>query len=370
MAKLREFYSENFRNLKTSSFYLGPLHNIFVGANGSGKTNILELVYLLGTGKSFRTSALDYLIDFSQPRLLVRGQYLGSNTFVGIEKTRGERLKAKLSGQVCCSASELVDKLPLILVNADTFQLLEGGPANRRALLDWLLFHVKPSSRASLAKYKKVLAQRNEAIKRVRFESTAMNVWDELLVDMVVLVDALRKEALSEFIPLLKRNVQKLLPSFDVDLKYLTGWPEEKCYLGALKSNFKKDIKLGYTELGPHRADLLILIDGLPANQVLSRGQAKLLVIAIKLSQASSLWASKQTECVYLLDDLQSELDLEAQRRVFSILNEWRAQSLVTGTTIQESVLEILTDDDKVFHVKQGQIRNMPSMATADSVEY
>lgn len=370
MAKLSEIYSEDFRNLSPSRLELSPCHNIFLGPNGSGKTSLLELVHLLGTGKSFRTKVLDYLISFSQTGFLVRSHNLITNSQIGLEKKRGKRLKAKLAGDVCLSASDLVDQLPLVLINSDTFQLLEGGPSHRRALLDWILFHVKQSSRLSLSKFKKALAQRNEALKRARYEQMTVKAWDELLTELVQAVDQLRQEILQGFIPIVQHHLTKILPGIEIDFEYLPGWPADMSYMQALEQNFQTDMRLGYTELGPHRADLLIMINGVPASQVLSRGQSKLLVIALKLAQASFLWEEKQAECVYLLDDLQSELDLDAQIRVLSTLKAWGVQSFVTGTSLQSRVLESLTDEDKLFHVEQGQVIKLPSKAVAESVEY
>lgn len=345
----------NLRNIEAAQIEPSPRLNLLYGANGSGKTSILEAIYLLGRGKSFRSAYSRRIVTYTQPTLTVFGKAStkqGSTNTLGIQINDG-RFRAKLNGKFEQKSSTLASVIPLLFISPDGDKLIKGSPRQRRRFIDWGLFHVKHEFLAVWQRYNRILQQRN-AVLRQRNPSMLVT-WDQQLVDVAAQLDTFRVQYVEDLAILAKQFMQKLLGFESVEFSYQPGWRRNEDFKEVLKANIESDIKLGFTQKGPHRADLVMRIDGRSAAEYLSGGQQKLAACSLLLAQASVFNKYKQEACLVLVDDLPAELDLAHRRLFMDLLYSIGGQVFVTAT---DANLLHLSDypEKKMFHVEQGKV--------------
>lgn len=363
--RLELLEAQNVRNLHSFRLNLGPKHNVFIGDNGSGKTSILEAIHLLSVGRSFRTHLIRRVINHQQPQLSVFGSINVDSSYslpVGIEKQGAGETKIKIAGKNVNSLAELAILLPMQVINNDSFQLLTAGPKVRRQFLDWGLFHVEQSFFSLWKQYYNVLKQRNAALKR-RSDINEIKTWDSMLVSLASKIDASRKQYVVAVEKHLARIAEQLLDVSELTVSYLSGWQNDKSLLMVLEESLQRDIALGFTQFGPHRADLNIKIKNIPAEGTLSRGQQKLLVCALQLAQGAILSEQAAKSCLYLIDDLPSELDKLSLAKVIEILVAAEAQIFLTAISTNHLDKVLAHQDSKLFHVKHGAVTEASSLS-------
>lgn len=364
MPTLKSLSINDLRNLTSVSVSLSPAINIFYGANGSGKTSLLEAVSLLGMGRSFRSHKGRSLICHDKSQLTVFSEVQPDDDIalvpVGLQKTRSGETNIKVDRQNIQSAAVLAQQLPLIIMNAHSFQLIEGSPIQRRQFLDWMVFHVKPEFGALWKGAQKLLKQRNSLLRRDKITPLDLAPWDKELSSVTEQINSLRISVFEQFVTELAVVSEQLFSekSVDVELDYHCGWDSELTIEEALSQSFERDRRNGYTHIGPQRADIKIRFQQKAAADVLSRGQEKIVISAMMLAQ--SVLYRKQTgrRCVFLLDDLLAELDGIYSRALAEKLTAMGNQVLITG--IEKQLLLSLWDNDAdiaVFHVEHGDIQ-------------
>ncbi len=335
---------------------------VFDGSNGSGKTSHLEALYALSTGRSFRSNRHTTLISHGESNfvLFAKGQFGTLALSRGVDKDSAD--KALINGVPAKSASELSQSLPTMLINADTFRLLEDGPDIRRQFFDWGVFHVEHHFVNELKDYKRALKQRNNLLRKGYHEglrSTEQAIRKVMIEkgESVMRSRVLFYEAFIDSLkPLLDEAVDIFgLPKLKLRLKQ--GWPKStNSFSEALDSSFQRDIDRGATTVGPHRFDLQIELEqGGDAKDYLSRGQTKRLAIMLKLAQLDLLAKQRsESSVVVLADDLPAELDKDQLAWSVEALNQ-RADQLFITTVDARSVLECVPEIAKkaqVFHVE------------------
>jgi DNA replication and repair protein RecF len=347
---VRKLKVENFRNLGLVEIEAHQHLNYIHGANGAGKTSILESLVVLSRGRSFRTTQAAELIGPDNGTFRVFA-LVESNSGVlhrlGLERS-GKRWRGRMDGADLSQISQLTRCLPLVLMEPDSHLLVSGPPEVRRRYVDWGMFHVEPGFLETWRSFSRALKQRNAAL---RASQVAM-------LDSIDVVLAEHAGALTEFRSLhcesLAGNIQTMLEELNsglpaVNLDYQRGWSGGD-YLEALHINRARDLERGMTLSGPHRADLGISSGSAVARAVLSRGEQKVLAAALLLTQAELL-AARGDRPVILLDDLASEFDRfhfdSVLRRALAI----GAQVWLTGTRKEE-----LAGPCKVFHVERGRL--------------
>ena len=343
----------NLRNL--SSVSLEPISglNFIFGPNGSGKTSLLEAIHCLGRGKSFRTHKTNNLIGEGHESFSVIGKILqhGRNSIIGMQRHKGSS-EIRLAGKAISRSSQLSEVLPVAILDPGLNRLIDEGPDLRRRFLDWGVFHVKHDFSTVWNTYKRTLSQRNAAL-RAGWSKSAIAHWDQSLVNAGNQLDKARRDYLSNLMVFVHESLERYPSISDVSITYQQGWRAGSDFSDYLASQLESDRERGFTQFGPHRADIKIKTGGYEARDYLSRGRQKLLVANLILSQCRQITAQNITP-VILVDDLPSELDAETRALLIQTLCETNAQIFITAT---DSDLFILQDlDYQMFHVEQGRL--------------
>jgi DNA replication and repair protein RecF len=353
---------QNFRNLQAQSIHLGPRFTYIYGANGAGKTAILEAIYLLARGRSFRTHKVSTVVSHGAASLLVRGNVVslsGQNHQLAISKARSGKTELRLDGKTQARASALAQQLPLQLLMPDSGQLIMGGPAHRRAFMDWGVFHVERQFVDVARQYRRVILQRNAWLKSLEGKDVAIekDPWFSQLLELAHKLSRFRAVYVEQFAPIFGRTLRQLSPELNVHLAYdWGGLSSLEEHEKKLTESWLRDVKFGVTHRGPHRADLTFRIGDETAADVVSRGQAKLIACAALLSQAELLREHSGAKSVFLIDDFGAELDSTHWRLFMETLKALDCQVIATSTEPYDhkSLWGGATTDVRLFHVEHG----------------
>ena len=329
--------------------------NLIYGENGSGKTSLLEAIYLLGRGKTFR-SVRAPVIQHNADEGIIFAELDDGGT-LGYRKSSQGNQTTQVSGKKTASRAELAQALPLQMLNADAFKILEGGPSVRRSYLDWGVFHVEQPFIFHWRQAQKALQNRNSLLKNKTVNPIEVSPWTHELCQHAEKVDRYRHEYVIQLEKCLGETLKDLLPIDNFSILYFKGWDDECKLEDTLSRNLQRDVRSGFTRAGPHRADLNIQIGRNRAADVLSRGQQKLLVIAMKLAQAMVLKKDSGKGCLFLVDDLPAELDHINRAKVLARLAQTGDQVFVTGIEKARLLNPIQKEKElKLFHVEHGKI--------------
>ncbi len=357
---LKRLFIQNLRNL--SSVDIEPSHrvNLIYGENGSGKTSILEAINVLALGRSFRSHKHKPLISNGQSAFTIFGKVIADDLAeipIGINRQLDGTATFKANGNLVGSAAVLASYLPVQIINSDTFLLLEGTPKVRRQFIDWLVFHVEHRFFQAWKDCQRCLKHRNSLLRHDRIDPFELSTWDQELVLFTDQIHLYRSECFEIF----KTTFYELLKEFiSVDgivIGYYRGWDKEKSYGEVLNAGLDRDRQQGYTHMGSHRADLRITVNGQNAAEILSRGQQKLLVCALKIAQGYVFSRMTGRKTLYLIDDLPSELDEKHRDLLVHWLDTMDTQVFITGVE-EASLLSSWQNRSKkaikMFHVEQG----------------
>jgi DNA replication and repair protein RecF len=347
----------NFRNILSAQLNFGENFNIIFGNNGAGKTSLLEAIYVLSMGRSFRSQYQQSAITHQHDKFLLFAKIKDdANTEIpiGMERFIDGRGHLRLAEEKISTHIPITKLIPVQLITTKDYRLIEAGSEYRRQFLDWGVFHVEHSFLSHWQKMRLAIKQRNALLKAKSSEQ--LQYWNQQLEESGAILDKLRSNYIESFIPLFNTLIERLLgKDVYISLEYYAGWNTRISLKETLSVNLNKDMHLGFTSAGPHRADIKLKIDAYSIQDVLSRGQQKILLYSLRLAQGILLKQQKHINCVYLIDDLPSELDNEKSKEIIRLLSDMNVQTFITG--INHDIFEIISSKKReIFHVKHGEI--------------
>jgi DNA replication and repair protein RecF len=355
---LTELRVRNFRCIAEADLAPGAGINLIVGDNASGKSSLLEAIYFLGRAQSFRGTPSDRLIRSGARTLSVFGRVrngAGPETPLGV--LRGDRRsRIKIGPREDAGIVELVATLPVQVIDPRLHQLLEEGPELRRRFLDWGVFHVEHGFYPAWLRYQRALRQRNRAL-RAAAPAAEVCAWDAELAQQAEQIDQARRRYLDALGDVLPGIMQRLFDAAAVTVDYAPGWPEEQAPAAALAGALARDRELGFTHLGPHRADLRVRLHGLQARTRASRGEQKLISAGLLLAQAELLRRQQNRRPLLLIDDLAAELDARSRARLFDAIQTLGAQAFLSF--LEPGQIPASAGGHPMFHVEHGQVRRV-----------
>jgi DNA replication and repair protein RecF len=342
----------DFRCLQSAELDLDPHFTLINGPNASGKTSLLEAMYVLGRGRSFRTRRLEHLIRHGVERFVVFGEVDTANRRVpmGVEGSRAG-IRAQIDGDKPSSLAELALQLPVQIIDPEVHHLIEEGPSRRRRFLDWGVFHVEQSFVGHWQRYQQVLKQRNAALKAHQ-PRAIVSVWDSDLVRSGELLSAARARYVTALSPRAEAIGRNLL-GMELSFSYRSGWAKDQSMAEALQQSWAHDQEAAATQIGPHRAELAIRLDGTAVKDRISRGQQKLLAAALLIAQLKLFPEGSPVQPSLLLDDPAAELDDE---RLAGLIREVSSQSVQLIVTTLHGEFPAFGEPGRRFKMSGGQV--------------
>ena len=361
---LVELAVDDVRCIERAELQFHAGHNLIWGGNGSGKTSLLEAIFLLGRGRSFRTRNSERLIRYEREQLVVFGRTAGSvqseaasqagrvplGQALGVQVSRTDGTSARISGANAKSLTELTQAFPVQVIDPGIHKLLEEGGHRRRRWMDWAVFHVERQFGEWWLRYTRALKQRNAAL---RTQPGQAGVWDSEVIRLGELIAVARGRFVEGLLPYWKESVVAL-SGLEPELHYFKGWAQDASLTEALAASRARDESKRVTHPGPHRADVHVRLNGRPAREVLSRGQQKLVAVAMTLAQLHLLQDATQTTSTLLLDDPAAELDGDHLRRFIDQVLRLKSQLVLTSLQPES---QLFGTPHRVFHVEQGRVQ-------------
>lgn len=348
---LQRIQVSDFRCLHSAELEFDPEFTLVSGPNASGKTSLLESIYVLGRGRSFRTRRLDHLIRVGASRFVIYGEAGGERrTGMGVEGS-GLGMRAKMGGDRVASLAELAAVLPVQIIDPEVHRLIEEGPSRRRRFLDWGVFHVEHSFVETWQQYQQVLRQRNAALK-ARQPAAAILAWDVDLMRLGISIHEARTLYVDQLAPVAS-DIAKRLLGLELVISYRSGWPRDLSLGEALKASWIHDQEAGITQVGPQRADITFRLDGAPVKDRISRGQQKLLASSLLMAQIRLFPNDAQIRPTLLLDDPAAELDSE---RLLGLIREVTSQSVQLVVTSLNTHFDALGMPGRRYVISSGVV--------------
>lgn len=344
---------QSVRCLEESTLELSSCNNFIVGENGAGKTSVLEALYLLTTAQGHRGES-SRLIKKGQDQAVVFGEIATADkkqNRIGVSRNKSQT-HIRINGEDG-QRSSLVQIAPIIFQDPQIADLVEEGPALRRRYLDWGVFHVEHGFIHTWRNYRRLLKQRNAAL---RSRASSITVWDKALSDEANKIDQYRANYFAELSPIITEIAERLLSGMPVSLNYQRGWAAEQSLNNVLKNNLATDQEQGFTRAGPHRADFRIVMNEDIARHKASRGEQKLLSMALTLAQISLHMKNQGEPPVLLLDDLSAELSPGKKESLVQEIKKLGVQTVMTFVDSRDVPQELKPEESRMFHVEHGVI--------------
>jgi DNA replication and repair protein RecF len=347
------------RNIQKETLTPAPAINFIYGENASGKSAVIEAIFILGRAKSFRSATIKPVINFAENHLIVSAQTVqknGGTLHLGIQLD-SKNFSCRINQQSTQKRSDLAYALPLQIIHPKSYELLDAGPQLRREFLDWGVFNDDENFLPAWRNFKKALLQRNSLLKARRPEN--IKVWDKELVNYGTIVNSYRQHYLQKFKPVFTDVIDRFLEIDGIDIKLISGWDTTMDFHQVLTEDLDKDLRYGFTHSGPHRGDFQLLVDNRLAKDFVSRGQLKLLVMSLKLAQVRLLANEQSNLGCFLIDDFAAELDVNNRAKLLRYLSDMECQVFITATEISDFGDLSHIKNYKMFHVEHGNIKQV-----------
>ncbi len=353
---LARLSASRFRIIDQAALTPSTGFNILCGANGQGKTTVLEAIHLVSTGRLWKGAKDVQAIQDGWDETLVSAELTQSGTELAVHIVRGSRRKALVNGLGIPRASDLLGRLPTVSFSAVDLEIVRGEPADRRDFLDEELAQLYPAYLRHLAGYKRAVEQRNALLRQARDFWPGAEVfepWEESLASHGAAIRSFRQKWLEEITPLAADHHAQLSEGEVLDLAYQ---PKDlNLSARSLSQTRGEDIARGSTSLGPHRDELLITISGREGRIYASQGQQRTAVISLKLAVQSLAQRVFGYPPVLLLDDVFSDLDARRRGALVDFAQQQQAQVFLSCTESEMAGSGLLSHST-IFRVERGRI--------------
>ncbi|MFO7818698.1 MAG: DNA replication/repair protein RecF [Halanaerobacter sp.] len=364
---LSQLFLNNFRNYSEEYVQFNPNLNLIIGDNAQGKTNLLEAIYLLGTGNSHRTNINSELVNWEQNGFYLKGELIKETQDYKLEiKMKGRSKEIRVNNNQLDKNSDLLGYLNVIIFSPEDLELVKGSPSRRRKFINLELSQIQPYYKHSLKEYDQVVKQRNQLLKKIRDRNAPQNmldVWDQQLVDLGTKVIVKRLAAL-EKLKVLARLMQRKLTngaeslklSYDSKLNISDNSSAEEIkdkFSSYVKQKRDKEIERGVTTVGPHRDDISLIVNDVDVRKYGSQGQQRTTALALKLSELEFMKSEIGEYPVLLLDDVFSELDDKRSNYLFNTIKN-KIQTFITNTNLKR--LKDLEQEHSIYRIKAGSV--------------
>ncbi len=366
---VRELTFQGFRNLHRGRWTPDAGVNILHGDNAQGKTNLLEACWLFTGSRSFRGAKDSEMVAFGQKEAALSMDFYAGGREQQAQITIRERRQVTLNGVKFSSAARLAGKFCGVVFSPAHLSLIKDGPEGRRRFVDGAYCQLKPAYVGSLTEFQKALVQRNALLKQTREQGgldrqsrELLELWDNTLAVAAARLTTARCHYMDKIQPLaatiydgLSGGREQLTLSWQSPAYVEGATPADtaRYWLEQFGQSAKADVAAGFSTVGPHREDMQILLNGMPARIYGSQGQQRSVVLALKLAEAALLEQVTGETPVAFLDDVMSELDVSRQDYILNHINGW--QVFITGC---EPSATLRMQAGKVFQIKQGVISN------------
>lgn len=337
MAVVKKISVQNIRSHDKFSARLSPTVTVITGSNGSGKTSLLEAIYLALQGTSFKGADHD-ILRYESPwwRIDIEfDSFLKRTVTFDPELTSGKK-KITIDDKVMYRLPTK-HKHPVVLFEPEDLRLLHGSPARRRQFIDRFISQLDPMYHSAILKYERALKQRNNLLKKPNPTADELFAWEVGLSEYGAYIIEKRIafiEQINSQLNEVYNSIAKSKDSVSVHYSHTYIGDIKQKLLNDLHCHYEKDRVMGFTSTGPHRHDVIFRFNDLPALDVASRGEVRTIVLAIKFIEVGIIEQITNTKPIILLDDVFSELDDNRQKRLLSINN----QVLITSTKLPENI--------------------------------
>ena len=360
---IKEISLLQFRNYQAMSLEFHKKLNVITGQNAQGKTNLLEGIYIISLGKSFRTSRDSEMIGFGHDFCRAKTVSVKDDRETEIEITyKKEGKLIKIDGVRAPKTSDLLEHVYAVVFSPEDLKIVKEEPEKRRKFIDRELCQIRPVYYKNLGRYKKVLQNRNFLLKDGVSDQALLSVYDEELADYGSRI--IRDRAgFIEKLNIISRGIhEKITDGKEVlEIFYESNVPvqsdflsQKEEFLKKLQKGFSRDVFKGNTESGPHKDDLKIQVNGIDIRHYGSQGQQRTAALSLKLAEIYLIKEETGEDAILLLDDVLSELDVQRQTFLLNRLQE--IQIFITTTEISQTLSENLSEG-YIFEVENGSVK-------------
>lgn len=348
---------KNFRNYSEQSIDLCDNINIIYGDNAQGKTNIIESIFLCSMGKSFRSKKDSDLIKFGENEARVKIEYEKVDRGGATEVLINSQKTFFINGVKQNRISDIIGKVNTIIFTPADIDIIKAGPQRRRKFIDMMISSLKPNYIYLLNNYNKIIDQRNNYLKQIRFENKPENmldIWDEQLALFSSQIFEYRNKYVNKISEKIK-DIHKMITNCgkdceEIKIKYISTGKDKESFLENIKRARKIDIQRGYTNIGVHKDDIIFYINDKPAALFGSQGQQRSLVLSLKLSELHIVYEENNDYPILLLDDFMSELD--SKRRKIFLEQIKNNQVIITCT----DKIDLENKNKFIYYVESGKV--------------
>ena len=355
--RVARLWLTDFRNYHSAETDLAPGLTVVTGSNGEGKTSLLEGIGYLATLSSFRSVPNDALVRSGATHAVVRaeGERDGRDLVVEAEIATKGRGRVLVNHQSLRRTRDLLGALRITVFSPDDLELVKGGPAGRRRYLDDALVALHPKHDVLRSDVERVLRQRTSLLRQAGGRlsadvATTLDVWDAQLVEHGEALVAARLDLLQRLEPQLTKAYADLADGGEISARYEASWPTEQSLADALAASRNDDVRRGVTLVGPHRDEVALMVDGLPARTHASQGEQRSLALAMRLASHAVVREATGESPVLLLDDVFSELDAARSAALVDLLPTGQAVLTTAGPVPEGATPE------RVIRVTAGRL--------------